>query len=78
MVFAYDPHVPGDEERLRVGREKCHPLPRSSLLLILRVYPRPVFAQFGHASESLRVVHEGLVEGLCQRRISDVCGSGQW
>jgi hypothetical protein len=53
-------------------------LPRSSLLLILRVYPRPVFAQFGHASESLRVVHEGLVEGLCQRRISDVCGSGQW
>jgi len=70
-----DPHVPSNEECLRVGREKCHPLPRASLLLILRVYPRPVFAQLGHASESLRVMHEGLVEGFCQRRISDVCGS---
>lgn len=72
MCYAYDPHVPGNEERLCVGREKCHPLPRAPLFLVLRVYPRPVFAQLGHAPESLGVVHEGLVEGLCQRRISDV------
>jgi hypothetical protein len=36
------------------------------------VYPRPVFGQFGHALERLRVMHKGLVEGLCQGRISDV------
>jgi len=71
-MVAYDPDVLGNEERLCVSREERHPLPRTLLLLILRVYPRPVFGQFGHALERLRVMHKGLVEGLCQGRISDV------
>jgi hypothetical protein len=69
---AYDPHVARDEERLRVGWKERHPLPRALLLLVLRVHPRPVFAQFRHAPQGLRMVYEGLTESLGQRRISDV------
>ena len=38
-MAAYDPDVPRDKERLCAGREECHPLPRTLLLLILSVHP---------------------------------------
>ena len=74
QMVAYDPDVFRDEERLCVGGEERHPLPRAALFLVLGVYPRPVFAGLGHAAERLRVMHEGPVECLGQRRIRDVCG----
>ena len=74
QTVAYDPDVPRDEERLRVGGEERHPLPRALLLLVLCVYPpRPVFAGLGHAAERLRVMYEGLVESPGQRCIRNVC-----
>jgi hypothetical protein len=71
--FTYDPDVPGNEEHLCVGREERHPCTRTSLFLILRVYPRPAFTRFSHAPESFRMVHKRLIESLCERRISDIC-----
>jgi hypothetical protein len=38
-MVAYDPEVLYDEERLCVGGEERHPLPRAPLLLILGMYP---------------------------------------
>ena len=84
-MIAYNPDVPRNEEQLCVSRKKCHSIPRTLLLLILSVHPRPVFEQFGHTPESLRMVYKRLVESLCQRRIRDVCentsvseGTGSW